>query len=681
MRGTLIERRGIFTKKIKLMPLAISSALMITLCFITSLRIYTYNENESFMYMLVTLLLIFLVISQVIRMKQNIYKYFNRIERRLDQVKCYCLYNSPEPIAITDKTGKILWYNNAFYDNISNETDAYGMSICESLLIDQNCLEDQKEFTVECAERQYRVKCVESRDYRIDFEILFFRDDTDYLSLCREYNDKKPTVALIVIDNYEEVFQNTKESERSKVLSNLEQALENFTSGQNSLIQRCSKDRFMIVFEDKHLRKVISERFSILDEIRKAGAGTGIMLTISIGVGAGGSSLAESETFAKETLDMALGRGGDQAAVKTENGYEFFGGLSKPVEKQSKLKTRLKSIAIQKLLDDASTIFIMGHMNGDLDALGASIGLSCAISILGRTSYIVINEKTHLAPELIQRAREQIQDIAFITESEALEMVEPDSLLIIVDTHKKALLESKVLYEKVKNTAIIDHHRKDVNYIDNSLLFFHDPNASSASEMVTEIIPYFKNFTRLPEEAANALLAGIMLDTKNFVIRATVRTFEAAAYLKKMGADTVSVKEFFTNSIDFYRMKAAIVSSAELYKGFAVSVVETTPELEKSMRVIASQAADELMNISDICASFVIFDADGKMNISGRSYGKVNVQLIVEKLHYGGGHQTMAAAQIPDITAEKAKEMLLDAIEQYLLENMTDTKTLPQKEN
>ncbi|MBR3024318.1 MAG: hypothetical protein IKH71_07700, partial [Oscillospiraceae bacterium] len=298
--------------------------MMITLCFISALRLYTYNENESFMYMLVTLLLIFLVISQVIRMKQNIYKYFSRIERRLDQVKCYCLYNSPEPIAITDRTGKILWYNNTFYENISDRTDAYGMNICESLLIDQNCLADQKEFTIEYAEKQYRVKCVESRDYRIDFEILFFRDDTDYLNLCREYNDKKPTVALIVIDNYEEVFQNTKESERSKVLSNLEQALENFTSGQNSLIQRCSKDRFMIVFEDKHLRKVIEERFSILDEIRKAGAGTGIMLTISIGVGAGGSSLAESETFAKEALDMALGRGGDQAAVKNENGYEFF---------------------------------------------------------------------------------------------------------------------------------------------------------------------------------------------------------------------------------------------------------------------------------------------------------------------------------------------------------------------
>ena len=218
---------------------------------------------------------------------------------------------------------------------------------------------------------------------------------------------------------------------------------------------------------------------------------------------------------------------------------------------------------------------------------------------------IVINEKTHLAPELIQSAKEQIPDICFTDETQALEMTDSDSLLIIVDTHKKSLLESQKLFEKIRNTATIDHHRKDVNYIDNALLFFHDPNASSASEMVTEIIPYFKNFTRLPEEAANALLAGIMLDTKNFVIRATVRTFEAAAYLKKMGADTVSVKKFFTNSIDFYRMKAAIVSSAEVYKGFAISVVETIPALEKSMRVIASQAADELMNISDINASFL----------------------------------------------------------------------------
>lgn len=654
---------------------------MIILCFVSAVRIYSYNEQESFVYMLITLLLIFIVLSQVIRMRQNIYRYFNRVERRLEQTKCFTLYNVPDPIAITDKNGKILWYNNSFLDTVSGGTDAYGMSICESLEIELQNLQDQNEFTVNYGDRKYSVKCTENRDYRIELKILYFRDSTDYLNLSQLYNDTKPTVAFLVIDNYEEIFQNTKESERSKVLANLEQSLENLTNGSESLLQRCSKDRFLIVFEEKHLSEIIESRFSILDEIRKASAGTGIMLTISIGVGSGSKSLAESEHFAREALDMALGRGGDQAAVKTENGYQFFGGLSKPVEKQSKLKTRMKSAAIQKLIEDASNIFIMGHLNGDLDALGASIGLSCAIAISGCTSYIVINEKTHLAPELIQSAREKIPDISFITEAEALEMTDSDSLLIIVDTHKKALLESKALYDKIRNVAIIDHHRKDVNYIDNALLFFHDPNASSASEMVTEIIPYFRDFSRLPVEAANALLAGIMLDTKNFVIRATVRTFEAAAYLKKMGADTVSVKEFFTNSIDFYRMKAAIVSSAELYKGFAVSVVETTPELEKSMRVIASQAADELMNISDISASFVIFDAGGKMNISGRSYGKVNVQLIVEKLGYGGGHQTMAAAQIPDINASEAKTMLIDAIEQYLLENMTDTKSIPQKEN
>jgi len=647
---------------------------MAILCFVSAIRIYRYSEEETFVYMLITLLLIFAVISQVISIRQNIYKYFNRMERRLDQAKCFTLYNAPDPIAITDKSGKILWYNNAFLETIANGTDAYGMSICESLLIDPQNLQNNREFTIDYSDKKYRVRCTENKDYRIELEILFFTDSTEYLKLLEEYNDRKPTVALIVIDNYEEIFQNTKESERSTVLANLEQSLENLTTGSESLLQRYSKDKFMIIFEDKHLRKVISERFGILDEVRKAGAGTGIMLTISIGVGAGGRSLAESSHFAKEALDMAMGRGGDQAAVKTLNGYEFFGGLSKPVDKQSKLKTRMKSVAIQKLIDDASTVFIMGHINGDLDALGASIGLSCAIAISGHESHIVINEKTHLAPELIERAKKQLPGISFISEAKALEMTNQDSLLIIVDTHKKALLESKTLYEKIHNVAVIDHHRKDINYIDDATIFFHDPNASSASEMITEIIPYFKDFTRLPEEAANALLAGIMLDTKNFVIRATVRTFEAAAYLKKMGADTVSVKEFFTNSIDFYRMKAAIVSSAELYKGFAISVVESAPELEKSMRVIASQAADELMNISDISASFVIFDAGGKMNISGRSYGKVNVQLIVEKLHFGGGHQTMAAAQIPDITAAEAKTLLLDAIEQYLLENMTNTK-------
>lgn len=649
--------------------------------FISAMRIYSYNEEESFLYMLIIIVLIFVVISQIIRMLQNIYRYFNRIEHKLEQTKCFTLYNTPEPIVITDKIGKILWYNNSFFEAISDGTDAFGMNICSELNIENSVLQDKEEFRISYGSKKYSVKCFVNSDYKVDMKILFFSDQTSYLELLEEYSSKKPTVALIVIDNYEDIFQNTKESERSSVLAKLEKALENLVADSESFIQRLSKDRFMAVFEEKHLRKIVNDRFSVLDEVRKAGAGTGLMITISIGVGSASHSLAESEHFAREALDMALGRGGDQAAVKTVNGYEFFGGISKPVEKQSKLKTRMKSNAIQKLIDDASTVFIMGHINGDLDALGASIGLACAIQISGHRSVIVINEKTHLAPELIQSAKEQIPDICFTDETQALEMTDSDSLLIIVDTHKKSLLESQKLFEKIRNTAIIDHHRKDVNYIDNALLFFHDPNASSASEMVTEIIPYFKNFTRLPEEAANALLAGIMLDTKNFVIRATVRTFEAAAYLKKMGADTVSVKKFFTNSIDFYRMKAAIVSSAEVYKGFAISVVETIPALEKSMRVIASQAADELMNISDINASFVIFDAGGKMNISGRSYGKVNVQLIVEKLKYGGGHQTMAAAQIPDITAEEARLRLIEAIEKYLLENMTDTKLLPQKEN
>ena len=247
-------------------------------------------------------------------------------------------------------------------------------------------------------------------------------------------------------------------------------------------------------------------------------------------------------------------------------------------------------------------------------------------------------------------------------------------------THKKDLVESPDLLNKIKNIVVIDHHRKDVNYIDNALLFYHEPYASSASEMVTDIIPYFRNFIKLPSGAAEALLAGIMLDTKNFIIRTGVRTFEAAAYLKKMGADTVSVREFFSNSIEFYRLKSEIVSSAELIKNCAISTARPTYELVDSLRIIAPQAADELMSISTVKASFVIFEINGVINISARSYGEVNVQIIMEKIK-GGGHLTMAATQLTDVTIEEAKKILIEAIEIYQLENMTDTKTINQKEN
>lgn len=663
-----------------MIPLLLTLSLLLLLSLVSALRIYHYNEKESYIYIIVLVIMAFIVAAQIIRINQNIYRFFNRMEHSLEQTKCFTLYNTPDPIAITDGSGRILWYNSSFYNNIANGNDAFGMDFYEELDIPEQKNDHKDRFLLSYQNKKYNIECISNTDYSIKMNIFFFRDSTEHLSLLEEYNNKKPTVAIIAIDNYEDIFQNAKESERSVAWAKMESILENLTLNTNSFQKRLSKDRFLVVFEEQHLQNVIKERFRILDEARTISVGDEMCITLSIGVGSCSSSLAESELFAREALDMALGRGGDQAAVKTDNGYEFFGGLSKGVEKHSRTKTRIISNAMQKLFDNASNIFIMGHRFGDLDSIGSAIGLSAALEAIGKKSYIVVDQENNLAGDLIRKTQSSTLSLSFIDEAEALTLYDEASLLVVVDTHKKNIVESPALLEKIKNIIVIDHHRKDINYIDNALLFYHEPYVSSASEMIADVIPYFRNFTKLPSAAADALLAGIMLDTKNFVLKTGVRTFEAAAFLKKMGADTVSVKHLFSNSIEFYRMRSEIVSDAELYKDCAISIAHPKHGLVESLRIAAPQAADTLMEISSVKASFVIYESNDMINISARSYGQINVQLIMEKIN-GGGHLTMAAAQLKDVTLDEAKQLLIEALEKYFLENMTDTKTTTQKEN
>lgn len=617
-----------------------------------------------------------MILTEIIRMNRNIYKYFSKMEHGLEQNKCYTLFSSPDPIAIIDSSGKIVWYNQSFYEKISDGTDAFGTSISEGLEIGPEKLTDRNEFVFELQNIRYKISCIVNDSYDVPLKILFFRDITEFLDLKDEYERKKPTVAIIAIDNYEDIFQNSKESERSRVQSAMENLLEKLTADSNSFTKKLSKDRFLVVFEQQHLQEVINSRFKILDEARAITVNDDTCVTLSIGVGSCSSSLAESELFARQSLDMALGRGGDQAAVKTENGFEFFGGMSKGVDKHSRIKTRLVATSIQKCFESASNIIIMGHRFGDLDSVGSAAGLSAAINSTGKESYVLVDPLKNLSKVLIDNIKNRCDSIKFIDEDEALSLVNTNTLLIITDTHKAEMIESKAVYEKVKNLIIIDHHRKNVNYIDNAFLFYHDPHASSAAEMISEIIPYFKNLGKIPCCAADALLAGIALDTKNFIVRTGVRTFEAAAYLKKLGADTVTVRELFANSMDLYRIKSEIVSSAEIYDDYAIATVDEKAVDQSNIRIVAPQSADELLGISNVSAAFVIFMTGNTVNISARSYGAVNVQLIMEKIH-GGGHQTMAATQLTDITSEKAKEMLIDAINIYKQENHSNR----QKEN
>ena len=419
----------------------------------------------------------------------------------------------------------------------------------------------------------------------------------------------------------------------------------------------------MVLLPDVELKKNIKEKFPVLKEIRQIKLGSR-EATVSMGIGYGSKNLKDCESKARTALEMALGRGGDQVAVMKDNdAYEFFGGVSSGVEKLSKVRTRVISNTLAKAIHESDRVYIMGHRFSDLDCVGAAVGLQRVISAtFKKMSRIVLDEKTTMASVLVNYVKEERSDEEIFISPEEARNISPRTLLIIVDTHTPDFVESREVLEKCQRVVVIDHHRKMVNFIKNALILCIEPTASSASEMCTEIISYMGDMD-LTSLEAESLLSGIVLDTKNFVMKTGVRTFEAAAYLRKKSANTVTVKRFFADSIDTYKEKYNIVSKAEIFNGCAISESDSNAP---NIRLVTSQAADELLMVSDVYASFVIFQTpDGTVSVSARSYGKINVQIIME-LMGGGGHQTMAATQIKNTTKADVKRKLIEAINDVL---------------
>lgn len=567
----------------------------------------------------------------------------------------------PAPVAVIDSNRQFVWYNQIFAEKIGLGQDVYGLDFESFVKMDISSLLSN-EFAI-CSLNGciYRVTAEKFDKRDMSFIVLYFHDQTDFFTLKKRTDESHQNVVIITIDNYDEIMQNAKESEKSQASLETERLIESFMNSTKSFIKKTSSNTFYAIIENKNLKNVIDQKFNILDAARNIKISGKYPLTFSIGVGIGADSLSESERIARQCIDMALGRGGDQAVVKTENGYRFFGGVSKGVEKRSHAKTRVIANALQDLIINSDRVFIMGHRFGDLDSVGAACGLAGAIRLLGKEAYIAVDRTKNLASHLVDIVEEQTDNELFITPDEAETAIGDHDLLVIVDTHNKEYLESRTLYEKARSVVVIDHHRKTVNFIDNAVIFHHEPYASSASEMVTEVIEYFRYDTdeRFPSIYAEALLSGIMLDTKNFVMRTGVRTFEAAAYLKKLGADTVAVKLLFSNSIDSYKRKTQIVGSAKIHRRCAIAAADFKSD---DIRLVAPQAADELLNISDVDASFVLYKTGNTVNISARSLGAVNVQVIMEQLG-GGGHQTMAATQLDNTSIQEAVKSLIAAID------------------
>ncbi len=591
---------------------------------------------------------------------RNVTRYVTGIDRDILKTSREEFYDYPEPIVIADPDRTIIWYNRCFERDIFGDDRVYGIKLAE-LVGENNSAKIFSEggTSVKILDRYYRVTAKEGSS---GLSIVSFVDISSHVALEQEYKASRKTVMLIAVDNYEEVLQNSKESDKAGFRVQIEKLFERFIENTNGIIHRISNDRFYCIIEERHLAPIIERRFDILDEARSISLGERSNVTLSIGVGRGAKDLAESELFARQALDMCLGRGGDQAAVKTENGFEFFGGVSKGIEKSAKVKTRIIAAALKELVVNSENIYIMGHRLADFDCLGASVGLCGAFRSLGKNAFCVLDTEKNLAKSLISYIGENCGRDYFKTLTSARLEFNPRDLLIICDTHNPDMLDSKELYESAEQVVVIDHHRKMVNHIDNAVVFYHEPFASSACEMVTELIQYFGDDCRISVAEAEALLAGIMLDTKNFVMRAGARTFEAAAYLKKSGADTVAVKRLFADSLETYREKSVLIQSAKLFHGCAIAATDSTaPEL----RLAAPQAADELLGIVGVKASFVIYRMEGLCYISARSMDSFNVQLIMEAIG-GGGHQTMAGAQL-DISVEEAIDKVKNAIEDFLI--------------
>ncbi len=595
-------------------------------------------------------------------------KYVAKLSTMISRTERDSLLNFPAPAIIIDAENVIVWYNRLFGRQVYNDEEAYGIDLTELINIDMDKIYGSEGDLVCINSHFYSARAVHT-DSEGELSMVYFNDVTDYVELEYETRMSHKAVIIVMIDNFDELMSNIRESEKAHVVVEIEKIIEEFVENTTAVSKKISNDKFYVFMEERHLAPIIETRFKILEQARKISVGERSNLTLSIGVGRDGANLAESEKFAKQALEMCLGRGGDQAAVKEDGEFKFFGGISSAPDKSNKTRIRMVAKALIELICNHDKVIIMGHRFGDLDSVGSATGFCCAIKNMVRETYVVVDPEQNLSKTLIDYINEKESERYYITPQEGLELLDDNTLLVVTDTHNPALVESKEILERAKNVVVIDHHRRMVNGIEPTIMSFLEPNASSACELVTALIEYFGEDSNISVHVAEALLAGIMLDTKNFVMKTGVSTFEAAAFLKKKGADTVAVKKLFANSIETYQQKSALINSAHIYKKCAIAFTE---EQFSNIRIAASQAADELMGITGVNASFVLYETNGTVNISARSLGAFNVQIVMEALG-GGGHLTMAATQL-NTDMDSAQRRLKEAIDEYIENNRSQNK-------
>lgn len=596
------------------------------------------------------------------------------------QIQKSLLQDLSLPYGLLDSEGILLWKNTELQLLLAENEDTYGKEFLETF--PQITLEDFKKndydntFEVEFADKSFRIECnkiavnnlfntstyLEISDPDECIVAVYFYDITEIKRLMKENVEERMVSGLIYIDNYEEALESVEDVRKSLLAALIERKINQFAQGIDGVVKKLEKDKFYIAFKYKYLETLQADKFSILDEVKNVNIGNEMAMTISLGMGIGGDSYAQNSEYARTAIDLALGRGGDQAVVKDSDRIYYYGGKSKQVEKNTRVKARVKAHALRETIASKGKVIIMGHQIGDIDSFGAAIGLYRAMKSLGKKSHIVLNEVTTSLRPMVERfiGDTEYEEDLFLKSEDAINALTKDTAVIVVDVNRPSRTECPQLLEMCKSVIVLDHHRQTGEVIENAVLSYIEPFASSTCEMVSEIVQYIQDGIKLKQVEADALYGGIMIDTNNFSQKTGVRTFEAAAYLRRSGADVTRVRKIFRDDFKEYKVRAAAISRAEVFLD-KFAITDFYAKDIESPTVVCAQTANELLNITGVDASFVLTEHDAKVFISARSIDNINVQLIMERIG-GGGHMNIAGAQLEDMDLFDAKELVMKTV-------------------
>lgn len=661
----------------------IVSRTKIYLAIILVLLIIVSIEN---IYMLIPSIIIYLIVVGYTyyankKRKSEISETLQDLTLTIDTAAKTSLINSPFPLIILETDGNIIWRSTKFTTEFANiDINTYLNDLIDEVkkkTEEKNGIEKNKDIVkqIKIGKKYYKIigryvnfrnKSKEKRTKKEYMIILYFIDVTENVKLQKEYTDSKSCVGIIMVDNYEENMQRLDASEKPQIMAEIDKEMYDWANKANGVLIKSDRDRYALLFEQRYLEKIKEDKFSILDKIKDINTKEKVQFTLSIALSNEGKTDKEKYKSAQSAMDVVLGRGGDQAVIRENEIYKFFGGRAEEVEKRTKVKARVVAHALENLIKESSKVMVMGHTNADMDSMGSCMGIYRLAKSLNINAYIVCSDNSaSLQPFIKEISKNPEYEDVIINKEVALENVDEDTLLVVVDTHKINYVDSPELLEKVPKIVVIDHHRRSTAFIENATLMFQEVYASSAAELVTELLQYAEVKVDLKTVEAESLYAGIMMDTKNFTFKTGVRTFEAAAYLRRCGVDIIRVKKWFQSDFLSFNIIADIVKKSELIgNGIAIS---TYDEITKDASLICAKAADELLTISDITASFVLGNTGNRICISGRSIGDINVQLILEKLG-GGGHITLAGAQVENMTMEETIQELKNRINEYFSE-------------